>query len=497
MDIIWRPQEGPQKALVDCPIYEVFFGGARGGGKTDSALGSRAIRALKYGHLFNAVFFRRELPNLDDAIERSKEIYGPIGGVYNEQKKTWRMPGGGRLRFRPLERVEDAGKYQGQNLTDVIIEEAGEFPSQAPIMRLHGVLRSAHGVPTQMGLTGNPGGPGHGWLKERYISPAPPLTPISEKIVWKGRTFTRERVFIPSKVSDNHILMVTDPDYIANLHMVGSPELVRAWLEGDWDAIEGAYFGEFQRSKHVYPGRIELPSDWARIRAMDWGSARPFCVLWAAVSDGTMPQFPRGALVFYRELYGVRKKPGGTFEPNVGVKLDAETVAEMIIDAERDDPIDKAVLDPAAFAESGGPSIGERMNRRFQEARRMRDRKHPNFWPADNKRVATVGAMGGWDQVRSRLVGEDGRPMVYFADTCLHTIRTFPMAQHDSLRPEDLDTDGEDHCLDTTRYACMARPYVRELPQPKVRHDSVIGTADNVMQVRLPGMADLNRRLRA
>src|SRR6185436_7690474 len=110
-------------ALIDCPLPEVFFGGARGGGKTDGVLGKYAIKAAIYGQHFNAIFCRRELPMLDDAIERSRMIYSPLGAVYNEQKKEWRFKGGGRLRFRPLERYEDADKYQGQNISDACIEE--------------------------------------------------------------------------------------------------------------------------------------------------------------------------------------------------------------------------------------------------------------------------------------------------------------------------------------------------------------------------------------
>ena len=58
------------------------------------------------------------------------------------------------------------------------------------------------------------------------------------------------------------------------------------------------------------------------------------------------------------------------------------------------------VADPAIFAEDGGPSIAERML--------------PVIWkPADNKRVARHGQLGGWDQMRQRMIGEDGRPMIY------------------------------------------------------------------------------------
>src|ERR1022692_847405 len=93
---VWVPQPGPQHALVECPCEEVFFGGARGGGKTDGVLGKWAIKEQDYGTHFNGVMFRRTTISAEDAIERSKEIYGPLGGKFNESKLRWRMPNGGR-----------------------------------------------------------------------------------------------------------------------------------------------------------------------------------------------------------------------------------------------------------------------------------------------------------------------------------------------------------------------------------------------------------------
>src|SRR5215469_13913141 len=114
--IVWAPQPGPQYALVDCPLPEILFGGARGGGKSDAILGKYAGKGLRHGKGFNAVIFRRELPQADDLIERAKEIFLDIGGIWREQARGFRLPGGGRIRFRPLENVADARKYQGQNL---------------------------------------------------------------------------------------------------------------------------------------------------------------------------------------------------------------------------------------------------------------------------------------------------------------------------------------------------------------------------------------------
>lgn len=438
---VWAPTPGPQKLLIDCPLPEILFGGARGGGKTDGVLGKYGIKAKRYGKYFNAVFFRKEMPQQDDLIERAKEIYLPLGARYQDQKKQFLMPQGGRLRFRPLESRADAEKYQGQSLTDAAIEEAGNYPSPDPIDRLNGVLRSAKGVPTQLIMTANPGGAGQQWIKQRFIDPAPLGLKILDRKLPNGSV--HKYVYIPSRLINNHYLM-NDPDYVNRLYMVGSPELVRAWLQGDWDAIEGSYFPEFSLTKHVVKP-FEIPAHWSRIRAMDWGSAKPFCVLWGAISDGDDTPIPRGAIVIYREWYGWN----GT--PNIGLKLDARTVGLGIKERDGDEKMADEVLDPAAFTQDGGPSIAERLEL--------------NFRRADNARVARGGAMGGWDQMRQRLVGIDDRPQLYVFSTCTHLIRTLPALQHDSHKPEDVDTESEDHAADTLRYLCMSRPMVRDKPQ--------------------------------
>lgn len=440
----WSPQSGPQKMLVDCPYPEILFGGARGGGKTDGILGKYAIKEKRWGRGFNAVFFRKEMPQQDDLIERAKEIYLPTGARYSEQKKQFAMPRGGRIRFRPLESVADAEKYQGQSLSDAAVEEAGNYPLPAPIDRLFGCLRSSHGVPIQLILSANPGGPGHHWIKQRFIDPAP----LGRKRLVRELPNGKEHhsVYIPSKIVDNRILLAKDPDYISRLYLVGSVELVRAWLEGDWDVIAGAFFPEFSLIRHVC-APFEIPSHWARIRAADWGSAKPFCILWFAVSDGDNTDISRGALVVYREWYGWNGKA------NEGCMMTAQEVGSQIkaIENKAGEKIAGEVIDPAAFARDGGPSIAERMDL--------------NWGRADNSRVAKVGAIGGWDEVRQRLK-TDGLKIF---STCTHLIRTLPALQHDPHKAEDVDTNGEDHAPDALRYGCMSRPYVRDKPSTEPR----------------------------
>lgn len=369
------------------------------------------------------MFFRKELPMLDDAIERSKQIYTQMGAEWQDQKKTWRFRNGGRLRFRPLERVQDADKYQGQNVTDCCVEEAGQYADSKAIDRLNGVLRSAAGVPTQLILTGNPGGAGQSWIRERYINPAPAGMKVLARQLPRGRV--HEYVFIPSKIQNNQRLLQADPDYINRLYMVGSDNLVRAWLDGDWGAVEGAYFDCWSKDMVIKP--FAIPANWLRFRSFDWGSARPFSVGWWAVVSETYKGIPKGALVRYREWYGAKSA-------NVGLKMTAEQVSKGIREREPEgEEIAYSVADPAIFAEDGGPSIAERMR--------------PIFWTrADNKRTPGHKQVGGWDQMRQRMIGDDV-PMLYTFDTCADSIRTIPVLQHDINKPEDLDTTAEDHCF--------------------------------------------------
>lgn len=450
MGLIWAPQPGPQHALIDCPIPEILFGGARGGGKSDGVLGKYAIKAERYGKGFNGVFFRKEMPQSDDLIERSREIYGPLGAKWDVQKTQWRFLSGGRLRFRPLENEAAAEKYQGQNLSDAAIEEAGNFASPRAIDKLWGALRSKTGVPVQLIMTANPGGPGQFWIKDRFIDPAPNGMKVLNVLLPNGKT--HRRVFIPSKIQDNRTLLANDPEYIDRLYLVGSSALVKAWLDGDWNAVDGAFFDKWSMARNVIRP-VELPKEWIRFRSMDWGSARPFSVGWWAVAGDVFRAdsltIPRGALIRYREWYGSNGKP------NEGLKLTAEQVADGIKAREAGDTIAYGVLDPAAFAEDGGPSIAERMRR-----------QGVHFRPADNKRVPQAGAMGGWDQMRARMLGDEVGPQLVVFSTCTDFIRTVPVLQHDQSRPEDLDTTGEDHAADEARYGCMSRPFTHTPARP-------------------------------
>jgi hypothetical protein len=440
-NVLWSPQVGPQTALIECPVFEVFYGGARGGGKTEGSIGDWLQHAGKYGADAIGVFFRRTAKQLEEVVARTKSLFPLIGASYREQKSEWTMANGARLKFRYLERDSDAEQYQGHSYTRVYIEEVPNFPSPEPINKLRATLRSPAGVPVGMRLTGNPGGVGHTWVKKRYIDPEPKGYKIIKEIFqspFDASEILLERVFIPSKLSDNPLLMQNDPSYVARLQQQGSARLVDAWLRGDWEIILGAFFDCFDETRHVLGQEwlSKIPRDATRFRSFDWGSSRPFSVGWYVVSDGSWG-LPKKALLKYREWYG------STGAPNVGLKMTAEMVAEGILRREEREKINYGVADPQIFIRDGGPSIGERMLVR-----------KCIFRAADRRRKV------GWDQLRQYLLGEDGIPHLYFLESCEDSIRTIPALQHDEHDEEDLDTEAEDHAADETRYAVMSRPYL-------------------------------------
>jgi hypothetical protein len=449
----WAPQPGPQLAAIDAAwCDELLFGGARGGGKSDFLLGDFGADVPTYGEDWRGILFRKTYPELEEIIARSKQIYPASfpGAEFLESSKTWNFPGGATLRMRYLERDAHAGNYQGHQYTWLGFDELGNWASATVYKMLLACLRNGNRPVERKRVrsSANPGGPGHQWVKSRFIDPAP----MGYKPIRDEQT-GMVRMFVPSLVTDNLMLMANDPKYVDRLRGVGSAELVRAWLEGDWSVIAGAYFDCWDTAKHVIKP-FAIPAHWLRFTAMDWGSAAPFCVQWWAVSDGMIlpdgTQYPTGALICYREWYGAS-------EPNVGIKLTAEQLADGIVQREAREarlPDGKSaiayrVADPSCWKVDGGPSIAERMARRDVIMR-----------PADNSRI------NGWDQLRDRLIGEDDVPMIHWFETCVDSIRTIPALQHDTARPEDIDSSAEDHCGDTARYSAMSRPFTRRKPKP-------------------------------
>lgn len=438
----WSPQPGPQtEAIIASWCTELFYGGARGGGKSDFLLGDYLKDVPTYGPHWQGILFRRTYPELQELVGRSKRLFPQTGAIWREADREWLWPNGAKLRMRYIERHDDVSRYQGHQYPWIGFDELTNWSDPSVYHEMKACLRWGEtAIPTKrIRASGNPGGAGHGWVQQYFVNHAP-LGFVPKLDEETGHKI----MFIPARVYDNKILLDNDPGYINRLKGVGSPELVRAWLEGDWNAVVGAYFPEFGTS-HLLD-RIEIPKHWTRFRAFDWGSARPFCCLWIAVSEGG-DKYPANSLIVYREWYGASA-------PNVGLKMHAGEVARGILKRDNNDEFAYSVADPAIFIEDGGPSIAESMNL-----------AGVRFRAADNKRIP------GWQQIRNRLIGEGGRPKLYIiAQNCPNLVRTLSTLQHDDAKPEDVDTESEDHAADALRYGCMTRAFSNPIPEaPKMR----------------------------
>ena len=457
-----------QVPYISSPADITVFGGARGGGKTFGSLGDWWLHAEAHQGHARGLMVRKTRTDLKDTQLAAMTMFGNAA-TWKEHGSYFDFRNGARLYMAFLENEQDAQAYQGWSLTRVYVEEITQFSSLQPMLRLLATLRSAHGVRCQMKCTCNPGGPAHFAVKSMFID-------NGEFNLVRDPETGLTRVFIPSRIADNPALMDSDPGYVNRLKAVGNPALVKAWLEGDWDVIEGAFFPEFERQKHVIPP-FAVPPEWIKFRSMDWGSASPFSVGWWAVCQDTFEHdgraIPRGAIIRYREWYGA--KPGGS---NVGLKMTAEEVARGIVSRETDargnrEVVSFGVLDPAAFAVISGPSIAETLVRNGASFRR-----------ADNTRVSRDRRMGGWDQLRYRLKGNADGPLIFFFEHCRDLVRTLPMMVHDPHNPEDLDSEGEDHAVDEARYACLSRPYLARNEQVRDKNPFLVANAFKLHELR-------------
>lgn len=421
-----------QSLFHSSPANEAVYGGAKGGGKSCALV----MDALAYGLEYpgaNIYLFRETYANLEANLVREwkskvpRELY-----KYNESKHLAQLINGSKVLFRYVRNERDAESYQGQEFDYCGIDELTKH-TQRTVQILLSCLRSAKGFPPRFRGTCNPGGKGHGHVKQRYVE----ATDHGSKTVIDEVTGS-QIAFIPARVYDNHVLMRNDPAYIKRLENLPEQER-KAFLLGDWDVFIGQVFSEWNRDIHIVEP-FEIPRTWTRFRAFDWGFAKPYSIHWYAVA-------PNGMLYCYRELYGM--KPN---QPDVGTEEDPNEVAEKVAKMEKGETIAYGVADPSIWQKRKEIRNGESVAETFA--------KHGVYWQqADNDRL------NGKMQVHSRLRGHGkDNPGVRFFSTCTHIIRTLPQLCYDENKPEDVDSEMEDHAYDEFRYACMSRPWVPELP---------------------------------
>lgn len=442
---VWQPQPRQQEFMMRAED-EALYGGAAGGGKSD-ALVIEATRQVHIPH-YKALILRKTYPQLTELIEKSLRYYSVAfpDARYNAGDHTWRFKSGAKIVFGSMQHSKDKLNYQGKAYDFIAFDELTHFTYDEYIYLLSRNRPNGAGTRCYMRATANPGGIGHGWVKERFITASEPMKTIWEKVSvqlpdGETRTKYRSRIFVPSSVFDNKALLENDPDYLTRLASLPEAER-KALLYGDWDSYSGQFFTEWRNDPTHYTDRrwthviepFEIPDGWKIYRSFDWGYNKPFsCGWWAVDYDG----------VVYRilELYGC------TQTPNEGVKWTTQQVCAEIARIEREHRWLKGkringVADPAIFSADGGESIAE-----------TAAKCGVYFTPGDHQRIP------GWMQMHYRLAfDENGFPMMYVFNNCKAFIRTVPTLIYDEHKVEDLNTEGEDHIADETRYFLMGRP---------------------------------------
>ena len=381
--------------------------------------------------------------------------------TYNDKDKVLSFRNGSSINFAYCAKDGDLDRLQGVEYDVIFLDEATQL-SEYQMKTITACLRGVNDFPKRVYYTCNPGNQGHQYIKRIFIDKK-----------YQDGEIPEDYTFIQSLVTDNKALMASQPDYIKQLEAL-PPKLREAWLYGRWDIFEGQFFEEFRlepdkvkcheagvsfedakkqgRWTHVIEPFDMAAGDrrtWTIYRSYDFGYAKPFsCAWWAVDHDGTI----------YRimELYGCTKTP------NEGVKWTPDRQFEEIARIEREHPWLRGrqihgIADPAIWDVSRGESIAD-----------TAIRYGVYFTPGDHERLA------GWMQCHYRLqFDENGYARCYIFSNCEGFIRTIPQLLYDEHKPEDLDTDGEDHIADEWRYMCMSRPIapLREVAQRSILSD--------------------------
>lgn len=439
---------------------ELLYGGAAGGGKSYAICWDAFRRCMQYPGT-HAYLFRRTYPELKQTlVAKMLQIVPPGVGKYRASDYVMQLINGSMIHFCHLsDEGEGLLKYQGAEIHWLYFDELTHF-TQAMYEYIRTRLRAEKklGIRPVVRCASNPGGPGHAWVKAYFVD----STNVGNKIIEREITSKNQKTgqvlkkrvkvqYIPATVDDNPY--ITD-DYRFELEQ--KPEKLRdALLLGKWDAFDGQAFPEFENNPAHYDDGLwthvispfEIPLNWPRYVSFDHGYSRPF-------SFGVWAVDPDGRVYRYKELYGCKPK-----EPNTGLKKSPSEIGQMLADFMEPEyqegiPL-MGIADPAIWDRSRGDSVEDLLRRAFSRL---------VFQKGDNTRLP------GKMQLHERLkFDKDGRPMLYVFENCRDFIRTIPSLAYDVHDVEDIDTAGEDHIYDETRYFLMSRPIAPRPPAPKPR----------------------------
>lgn len=521
---VWRPNTGKQELYLSLPdsIFEQFYGGAAGGGKSEALLMRPVLRQWTDISGFKALILRRTYRELEESlIQRSATgrmqadgtempTFRDFGAVYNEQKKRWKFPSGATITFGHAEEEADVKKYDTAEYQYIGFDELTSFTEfQYKFLAFSRCRSSIPGIPALVCSASNPGNVGHRWVRERFVEPARNGGKIlAERL--DGQLI--KRIFIQAFLTDNPRLMENDPLYKARLEMLPEADK-RAKLYGDWWTFSGQVFGEFrtepfigepQNACHIVPSFIPDPR-LPRVLAIDWGyQAMTYC-LWA-VPIGT--KSGRNKCIIYKEF---TPNPTNATDKEVVGELDSKTVQSWTTAVANECLIEGinpwVVLDPSAWQNRGNGTIEEQFRKTWKEVTGtsprlekadndrlsgkmlihdyLRWRPRPKYnilpsaefdktladWIFRNKGLQAYNSYLSQFDPKSDLIEED-LPRLQITSNCRILIKTLPICVYSEKdnNIEDVKEFRGDDPYDDTRYLLKKIDSMRvdELPTPPV-----------------------------
>lgn len=497
----WKPHHKQEEFLqLPFSIFEGFFGGAAGPGKTETLMMYPIVHGFYKHPGFKGILLRRTFPDLEkEIILRSQEYFPLTGAKYNEQKKRWSWPWGAYFIFGHAEHEKDIRSYDSAEYNYIAFDELTHFTEfQYLYLTLSRCRSSDPALPAIVRSASNPGNIGHSWVRKRFIEPYKDGGRILEERVRDitGREVVNKRIFIPAYATDNPTLLKNDPGYLARMEMLPEAEK-RAKIYGDWWTFSGQVFTEFRNEKfigepdnaiHVGP-QVVIPEWWPRFAHYDWGTTAATAGYFGALA-------PDSKLYIYREYYKKGKKvyDWGTDFKELSFGENIRSVG----------------LCHSAFADRGEEhTLAQQFNKYagIEPTNSGRDRIGGKMlvhdflrWkPLNTIKLAKIDYDPDLAEKIFRFYGpqkyeeymahfkepepERNIPRLYIFDSCVELINTIPLCVYDEKNKEDVaEWDGDDPYDSLRGLLKICDRYLREARVTREHEEQVQKVLEQVQQ---------------